>query len=56
MAQDIGLNFDENYGLESGNKTILQLALEEDDGAPYCEALLQVNHMLLHSAKYTYAN
>ena len=43
VAQDIGSNLDEPYGVESGNKTILHLALEEDDGLPYCEQLIEVN-------------
>ena len=42
IAQEIGANFEEVYGLESGNKTILHLALEEDDGLPYCEELIKV--------------
>ncbi len=33
----------EAYGQEAGFKTILQLAIEEDDGAPYVEELLKVN-------------
>ncbi len=32
----------EAYGQEAGFKTILQLAIEEDDGAPYVEELLKV--------------
>ena len=43
VAQDIGSNLDEPYGVESGNKTILHLALEEDDGLPYCELLIEVS-------------
>ena len=42
IAQEIGANFEEVYGVESGNKTILHLALEEDDGLPYCEELIKV--------------
>ena len=46
VAQEIGSNFEELYGVESGNKTILHLALEEDDGLPYCEELIQVTEAL----------
>ena len=46
VAQEIGSNFEELYGVESGNKTILHLALEEDDGLPYCEELIQVTKAL----------
>ena len=42
IAQEINANFEEVYGVESGNKTILHLALEEDDGLPYCEELIKV--------------
>jgi hypothetical protein len=42
VAQDIGANLDEPYDVESGNKTILHLSLEEDDGLPYCEQLIEV--------------
>ena len=46
IAQEIGSNFEELYGVESGNKTILHLALEEDDGLPYCEELIKVKTVL----------
>ena len=46
IAQEIGFNLDDVYGVESGNKTILHLALEEDDGLPYCEELIKVLHFL----------
>ena len=46
IAQEIGFNLDDVYGVESGNKTILHLALEEDDGLPYCEELIKVLHVL----------
>jgi len=35
-------NLDQPYGKEAGSKTILHLALEEDDGEPYVEELLKV--------------
>ncbi len=41
-VEEVGLNLDNPYGSESGFKTILHLALEEDDGLPYIEALLDV--------------
>ena len=51
VAQEINANLDEPYGLESGNKTILHLALEEDDGFPYCQALIQVTEFMYISIK-----
>ena len=46
ISQEIGFNLDDVYGVESGNKTILHLALEEDDGLLYCEELIKVLHFL----------
>ena len=43
---DAGVNLNLPYK-ESGNKTILQLALEEDDGEPYVDALLAVSEQSL---------
>lgn len=40
-ACKIEANLDELYGAESGHKTILHLALEEDDGQPYVAELLR---------------
>ena len=42
IGQEIGADLNEPYGNEAGYKTILQLAIEEDDGAPYVEELLKV--------------
>ena len=36
-------DFNTNYGAESGYKTLLHLALEEDDGLPYVEELIDVS-------------
>ena len=41
-AQESGADLNHQYGGESGYKTILHLALEEDDGLPYVEELLKV--------------
>lgn len=41
-APKIDYDFNELYGAELGYKTILQLALEEEDGYPYVEELLIV--------------
>ena len=42
IAQEIGADLNEMYGQETGYKTILQLAIEEDEGAQYVEELLKV--------------
>lgn len=42
-AAEANLDLNEPYGPESGHKTILHLALEEDDGVEYAEELLKVN-------------
>ena len=42
VSVDMGINLNLPYR-ESGNKTILHLALEEDDGEPYVDALLAVS-------------
>ena len=41
-AQESGADLNHQYGGESGYKTILHLALEEDGGLPYVEELLKV--------------
>ncbi len=41
MALAVDANLDHVYGKESGYKTILHLALEEDDGEPYVDELLR---------------
>ena len=41
-ASEAGADLNHQYGAESGFKTILHLALEEDDGLPYVEELLKV--------------
>ena len=43
-----GVDFNAHYGSESGYKTILHLALEEDDGLPYVEDLIQVSTIFNH--------
>jgi len=47
IGREIGIDFDDIYGQESGYKTILQLAIEEDDGLPYVQELVKVNVVLL---------
>ncbi len=42
MALAVDADLDAHYGKETGYKTILHLALEEDDGEPYVEELLRV--------------
>ena len=42
-AKGAGADLNQQYGGESGFKTILHLALEEDDGLPYMEELLKVS-------------
>ncbi len=42
LAVDEDVSLEEAYGREAGHKTILHLALEEDDGEPYVEELLRV--------------
>ena len=42
IAREIGADFNEPYGQETGYKSILQLAIEEEDGALYVEELLKV--------------
>lgn len=49
-AKHTGHNLDASYGAESSHKTILHLALEEDDGYPYVEELLIVS--FAHVAVY----
>ena len=41
-AKQHDVDFNAHYGAESGYKTILHLALEEDDGLPYVEELILV--------------
>ena len=41
MGVTIDADLNSPYGKESGNKTILHLALEEEDGEPYVEELLK---------------
>ena len=41
-AKQHDVDFNAHYGAESGYKTILHLALEEDDGLPYLEELILV--------------
>ena len=47
-ALESGADLNHQYGGESGYKTILHLALEEDDGLPYVEELLKVFTLLTH--------
>ena len=47
-AQDTGADLNHQYGAESGFKTILHLALEEDDGLPYVEELLKVKYQAFY--------
>ncbi|TRY68237.1 hypothetical protein TCAL_06841 [Tigriopus californicus] len=41
IAGDVGADLNYQYGKETNYKTILHLALEEDDGEPYVDALLK---------------
>lgn len=43
MGLAVDFDWEQHYGKESGSKTILQLALEEDDGEPYVAELLRVS-------------
>ena len=45
-AQEANADLNHQYGAESGFKTILHLALEEDDGLSYVEELLKVKAIL----------
>ncbi len=46
VATDVAL--EDPYGKEAGHKTILHLALEEDDGEPYVEELLRAGALANH--------
>lgn len=43
IANEAEVDLNMPYGKDSGFKTILHLALEEEDGEPYIEALLKVS-------------
>ena len=49
VAGDVDADLNKQYGKESGHKTILHLALEEDDGEPYVDALLEVTEPMSFS-------
>ena len=49
VAGDVDADLNRQYGKESGHKTILHLALEEDDGEPYVDALLEVTEPMSFS-------
>ena len=56
QALDIGYNLDEPYGKEVGYKTILHLALDEDDHdtTRYIEALLEAGASARHLNSHLY--
>jgi hypothetical protein len=54
IASEVGADLNQPYGKESGFKTILHLALEEEDGEPYVRELLKVILHCLYSMNFSY--